>query len=91
MAEERITGMYEVLDALEAVIKAAPRAERDALATAMNAYGEHFPDDYDWAVSAQSPALLYHLVNTIDAASTDDGQKRGRVIHLVDRKPEGSA
>lgn len=91
MDEERITGMYDVLDALEAVIKAAPKAERDALATVMDAYAEHFPDDYDWAVSAQSPTLLYHLINTIDAAATDDGQKRGRVIHLVDRKPEGSA
>ena len=91
MAEQQMTGMYALLDALETVIKAAPKAERDALATVMDAYAEHFPDDYDWAVSAQSPTLLYHLINTIDAAATDDGQKRGRVTHLVDRKPEGGA
>jgi hypothetical protein len=88
MADE-LTGMYELLDALEAVLKAAPKAERDALAATINAYAEDFPDDYFWAVSAQSPTLLYHLMNAIELAATDDGEKKGRVIRLVHRKPEG--
>jgi hypothetical protein len=80
MAEKQLTGMYDVLDALEAVIKAAPKAERDALAAVLGSYANDFPDEYFWAVSGQSPALLYHLINAIE-----------RVIRLVDRKPEGSA
>jgi len=91
MAEEQLTGMYEMLEALEAAIKAAPKAERETLAAVMDAYAEDFPDDFYWAVGAQSPTLLYHLINTIEAAATDDGQKKGGVVHLITRKPEGNA
>ena len=91
MAKEQVTGMHELLDALEAMIKAAPRAERDAFATVMEAYAEDFPDDYYCSVGPQSPTLLYHLIHSIEAAATDDGQNRGRLINLSTRKPEGNA
>jgi hypothetical protein len=45
MAEEGITGMYELLDALEAVITAADPAKREALAHTIDAYAENFPED----------------------------------------------
>jgi hypothetical protein len=41
------------LDALEAVIKAAPQAERDELTAVLDAYGKDFPDEIIWAASAQ--------------------------------------
>jgi hypothetical protein len=44
--EADITGMYELLDAIEAVIKAADPAKREALAQTMDAYAADFPDDF---------------------------------------------
>jgi hypothetical protein len=88
-----IIGMYEVLDAVEACIKACDHAKRKALAETLSAYSEDFPDEYFCATSAQAPALLYHLLMTIDVASAADGggPKRNIVVRLVDRKPEGNA
>lgn len=82
MAEKHITGMCELLDALETVIRATPKAEREALASAIEDYSRNFPNDYYeflWAMGVKSPKLLYHLINAIKAAAADDGQKRGRI------------
>jgi len=42
MAEEEITRMYELLDALEEALKAADPAKREALAKTIDAYHEVF-------------------------------------------------
>jgi hypothetical protein len=88
---DEIVGMYELLDALARAIKTAPEPERRALADTLSAYSEHFPDDFFWAVGAQAPSLLSHLMATIDIASSGEGEKKGRVTRLIDRKPEGNA
>jgi hypothetical protein len=93
MAEDEtdITSMYELLDAIEAVIKAADPAKRKALAQTVDAYAADFPDDFWWAVGPQAPTLLHHLLQMIDAACRPDAQSKPRAaIRLVDRKPEGS-
>ena len=47
------------------------------------------PDDFFWAIGAQSPVLLYQVIMTIDAACRPTSQSKPRpVIRLVDRKPE---
>lgn len=74
MAEEHITDTYELLAALRAVIRVAPKAEREALASMIEDCAKDFPDDYYeflWAMGAQSPKLLYQLINAIKAASAD--------------------
>jgi hypothetical protein len=82
MAEEEFTGMYELLDALEAALKTADPAKRQALAKTSDAY--------HWAIGAQAPTLLYHLFMSIDAACRPDKQSKPRgVIRLADREPEG--
>jgi hypothetical protein len=87
-----ITGIYELLDAIEAVIKAADPVKREILARTIDAYAEYFPDDFYWATGSQAPTLLNHMLNTIDAACRPDAQSKPRpAIRLVDRKPEGSA
>ena len=87
-----ITGMYELLDAVEAVIKAADPAKREALAQTIDAYADDFPDDFFWAIGPQAPTLLSHLVSSIDAACRPETQSKARpAIRLVDRNPEGSA
>ena len=90
MAE--ITGMYDLLDALEAVIKSSDHQKREVLALTIDAYHENFLEDFHWAVGAQSPVLLHHLVLSIDMSCRPEEQSTPRgVIRLVDRKPEGNA
>jgi hypothetical protein len=92
MEEESFTGMYDLLEALENVLKAADPAKREKLAKTIDAYHDDFPDDFHWAISAQSPALLYHLFMSIDGACRPDAETKPRsVLRLVDRKPEGNA
>ena len=86
------TGMYELLEAIEAAIKAADPATRETLAETIDAYTEDFPDDFFWAIGPQAPVLLHHLLMLIDAACRPDKESKPRgVIRLVDRKPEGNA
>jgi hypothetical protein len=87
------SGMYELLDAVEAVIKAADRAKREALAETIDAYAAGcMGEEFMWAVGPQSPVLLHHLINAIDAACRPETQSKARAaIRLVDRKPEGNA
>jgi hypothetical protein len=92
MTDDIVVGMYEVLDALEAVIKAADPEKRSVLAATIDGYTEHFPDDFFWAIGAQSPTLLSHLMMVVDSACRPEAQSKARpTIRLVDRKPEGSA
>ncbi len=87
-----MTGMYDLLDAIEAVIKAADPAKREVLAQAIDAYAENFPEDFFWAVGAQAPTLLSNLMMAIDVACRpEEESKRRGVIGLVGRKPEGNA
>jgi hypothetical protein len=91
-SDEEVTGMYELLEAIEAVIKAADPAKREALAQTIDAYAECFPDDFFWAVGPQAPTLLTHLLSMIDAVCRPEAQSKARAaIRLVDRKPEGNA
>jgi hypothetical protein len=86
-----LTGMYELLDAVEAAIKGACPGCRQALAETIDRYAEDFPDDFYWAVGAQSPTLLSHLLMSIDGACRLEGSKSRAVIRLVDQQPEGNA
>ena len=52
MSEEPFTDMYELIDAIEAVIKAADPAKREALASTIDAYHDDFPEDFHWAIGA---------------------------------------
>jgi hypothetical protein len=84
--------MWELLDALDEVLRAANPEKRQRLAETIDAYSEDFADEFFWATSAQAPALLFHMLNTVDAACRPEAQSKSRpVIRLVDRKPEGGA
>jgi hypothetical protein len=90
--DDHMTGIYELLDAIEAVIKAADPEKREALARTIDAYAEDFPEDFFWAVGSQAPTLLNYMFNAIDAACRPEAQSKPRpAIRLVDRKPEGGA
>jgi hypothetical protein len=92
MSTHELIGMYELLDAIEAVVKAADPVKREALAQTIDSYSEDFPDEFFWATGPQSPALLNHMLSAIDAACRPEKQSKPRApIRLVDRKPEGNA
>lgn len=89
---DKVTGVYELLDAIEAVITAANPAKRKALALTIDAYANDFPEEFYWAIGPQSPMLLYNLLSMIDAACRPEAQSKPRpAIRLVDRTPEGDA
>jgi len=52
--DDDITSIYELLDAIEAVIKAADPAKREALTRTIDAYAESFPEDFFWATGSQA-------------------------------------
>jgi hypothetical protein len=83
--DDDITSIYQLLDAIEAVIKAADPAKREALTRTIDAYAEDFPEDFFWATGSQAPMLLHHLLNTIDSACRPEAQSKPRpAIRLVD-------
>ena len=85
------TSMYELVRALEAAIKSAHPDQRRALAETIDAYAEDFPHELYWAIGAQAPTLLSHLVAAIDSACRPESQAKPRAaIRLVDRKPDGN-
>jgi hypothetical protein len=86
-----VTGMFEVLDALESALKSAEPEKLEHLAKTLDAYSNDFPDEFFWAVGAQAPSLLAQLVTAIDMASRPDNKKSVRAIKLADRRPEGNA
>jgi hypothetical protein len=88
MSTDEPTGMYELVDAIEAVIASSDPAKRAALAKTIDAYSEDFPDDFFWAVGPQAPVLLYMMLCSIDASCRPGAQSKPRpAIRLVDRKP----
>jgi hypothetical protein len=92
MSEDNPAGMYEFLDALEEVIKAADPSRRKHLAQTIDDYSQDFPEEFFWATGAQSPMLLHTLMMAIDVSCRPEAQSKPRgVIRLVDRKPEGNA
>ena len=92
--DEPYTCIFDLLDVLSAAIATADPLQRDALAQAFDGYADCFPDVFHWAISDQAPAILQHLMFCIDTACRPEHEhtpKRGRVLRVVPRKPEGAA
>jgi hypothetical protein len=87
---DEVTGMYEVLEAIEDALRTADPAQLTSLAETIDAYAKDFPEEFFWATGAQAPWLLANLVLTIDSACRPERASKPRgTIRLVDRKPEG--
>jgi hypothetical protein len=82
-----LVGMYDFLDAVEAAIKSAAPAERDALAKTIEHYGDDFPDEFFWATGPQAPTLLNHLMMAV----TPDGRERTQEMKFANARPVGTA
>jgi hypothetical protein len=91
MAPPNCTSLYDLLKVIEDVIRSADREKRDTLAATFDNYAEENPNEFFWATGAQAPALLHHIMLTIDSACRPDdeqGQHRGHIIRLI--KPSRS-
>lgn len=89
---EEIVTMYELLEALEETIKSAEPSKRKARADTFDAYSKDCPDDFFWAISAQSPTLLSQVMTTIDIYSNSEADSKGHAANrLLNRKAAGSA
>ncbi len=80
MSECNHTGMYELLEAIEAAIESAKPAKREALKQTIKAYMEDFPEEYFWAIGPQSPTLLSHLMNAIEPADAKVSVRPGASV-----------
>ena len=90
MSDDQPAGMYDLLETLESLIRAAPAEKRQELANVLKSYAESFPDEFYWATGAQAPTLLHHLMMSIDMACTSNDKPRS-IGWLAGRKPEGTA
>ena len=84
----KLTGIYEVTDALIAVIQSADSERREALANNLAKYEKDFPADFAFAISQSAPLMLMELFQSILIASDPnfrlgDKMDRGNVIRLV--------
>jgi hypothetical protein len=63
MAEEHhMTGMIEVLEAVELLVHSATPELKGKLAKTFDGYSNDFPEEYFWATGPKAPALLYSLM-----------------------------
>ena len=71
-------GMYEMLDALEAVIQASDPAKRERPARTIDHYREDFPDEFRWASGVSAPLLLANVMMAIDASCRPEFAAKAR-------------
>jgi hypothetical protein len=74
---KELTGMYELLEAIEETIKSADPVKRKALEHVLTAYAKDFPDEYFWAIGPQSPVMLHHIMFAIDQPVPSEPKRRG--------------
>jgi len=60
-----LTGIFELLDVVEKVVRSADPALQAELQDTLNAYAQDFPDEFYWAVGVQAPAMLHHLMHAL--------------------------
>jgi hypothetical protein len=81
--------MYDLLAAIEEIIRSADSEKKKALAAALDRYIEENAHDFFWATGPQAPALLHHIMMSIDlSCRPGDEQMSARIFRLIDRKPE---
>ena len=78
--DDELIGHYEMIDALDAVIKASTPEKRAALRNTIDAWSTGtLGDEFWWATSAQAPALLHNLMIAVDLAAYSDDEEKPRV------------
>jgi Ni/Fe-hydrogenase subunit HybB-like protein len=71
-----LTGMYELLEAVERLVHASEPALQAALARVFDDYSKDFPEEYFWATGPQAPVLLHHLMFSLTPPARTDKAKQ---------------
>ena len=73
---EKIITLYELLDAIEAVVECSDPNKQADLAVTIDQYEKNFPDEFYWAVGAQSPHLLHEIMMVLDTACRSESPSK---------------
>jgi hypothetical protein len=81
-----MTDVVDLCAAIECMIKTADPARRRAVARAFDGYARSFPQNYEWAVSGQAPALLHFLMDAIEMTCAEAPSKPKPNLRVVELK-----
>jgi hypothetical protein len=81
-----MTDVVDLCASIENMIRTAEPARRRAVARAFDGYARSFPQNYDWAVSGQAPALLHFLMGSIEMTCQEAPSKSKPSLRVVELK-----
>ena len=85
------TDVVDLCAAIECMIRTADPARRKAVARAFDGYAHSFPQNYEWAVSGQAPALLHFLMGAIEMTCAEAPPKLSKPnLRVVEMRPAGA-
>ena len=84
------TDVVDLCAAIECMIRTADPARRKAVARAFDGYAHSFPQNYEWAVSGQAPALLHFLMGAIEMTCVETPSKTKPDLRVVEMRPAGA-
>jgi hypothetical protein len=84
-----MTDVVDLCAAIENMVRTADPARRRAVARAFDGYAHSFPQNYEWAVSGQAPALLHFLMGSIEMTCSEAPKSKPdlRVVPLTKSEP----
>jgi hypothetical protein len=80
-----MTDVVDLCASIENMIRTA-EARRRAVARAFDGYARSFPQNYDWAVSGQAPALLHFLMGAIEMTCAEAPSQSKPDLRVVEFK-----
>jgi hypothetical protein len=85
-----MTDVVDLCAAIENMVRTADPARRRAVARAFDGYAHSFPQNYEWAVSGQAPALLHFLMGAIEMTCAEAPSKTKPNLRVVEMRPTGA-
>ncbi len=82
-----MTDVVDLCAAIENMVRTADPARRRAVARAFDGYAHSFPQNYEWAVSGQAPALLHFLMGAIEMTCAEAPCKPKPHLRVGESRP----
>jgi hypothetical protein len=84
--KQPMTDVVHLCAAIENCLRTADPARRQAVSKAFDGYARSFPQDYEWAISGQAPALLHFLMGSIEMTCAEAPSKSKPDLRVVEFK-----
>jgi hypothetical protein len=78
-----MTDVVHLCAAIENCLRTADPARRKAVAKAFDGYARSFPQNYEWAIGGQAPALLHFLMGSIEMTCAEAPSKSKPDLRVV--------